>query len=158
MWSIFSRIWFWHSFWGPYFWPQTWSAVELSCLLRIWAWIRTFWTKMLRNWTDQKLSNFESWRGIKELAVCIAHTTCPCLTLCASPLLWDYCDISYTSFSFQTYSCDVKFYVSYLRYCGSFLFLGVTVSATCFSCFIAGRIYTPDSWTLLLLTQIYLYY
>ena len=48
---------------------------------------------MLRNWTDQKLSNFESCRGIKELAVCIVHTTWPYLTLCASPLLWDYCDI-----------------------------------------------------------------
>ena len=51
------------SFYG-YFWPQTWSGVELCCLLRTCAWIRTelwtFWTKMLRNWTDQKLSNFES--------------------------------------------------------------------------------------------------
>ena len=35
-------------------------------------------------------------RGIKELAVCIAHTTCPYLTLCASPLPSfgrDYCDV-----------------------------------------------------------------
>ena len=40
---------------------RIWSGVELRCFLRTWAWIRTelwtFWTKMLRNWTDQKLSN-----------------------------------------------------------------------------------------------------
>ena len=50
----------------------------------------------------------------------------PYLTLCASPLLWDYCDILIQASLFRLTAVMSSRNVSYLRYCGSFLFLGVT--------------------------------
>ena len=77
-------------------WTEDFIKFSICYVLRTELALEFFPSQYLERVTTWEYMQFFPPRGIKELAVCIAHTTCPYLTLCASPLPSfgrDYCDV-----------------------------------------------------------------